>query len=241
MIDFNVVEKLNCFKDVKFDEEPHLYTRGSQDLISVTTLIKKYETEKDWDDIAQRYAIKNFMDKDEVLDMWEKERNLGSSKGTEFHKLVELWYSNKLYTPDYSVMPKKLENMFYAFWLESNPHLIPVRSEFVVASENVAGMIDMLFWNKKMQELQIWDWKTNKKIATHNKYQSFTGLLSHLDECEYNKYSLQLSTYKYIFEKYVGIPIGNCYIGWFFDGNDIYKLFKIKDLSKEAEIILNAA
>ena len=65
----------------------------------------------------------------------------------------------------------------------------------------ITGMIDQLFYNEKSQKLEIWDWKTNKAIKENNKWQQFKEPLSHLDVCELNTYSLQLSFYKLIVER----------------------------------------
>lgn len=62
-------------------------------------------------------------------------------------------------------------------------------------------MVDMVFYNVKANEYQIWDYKTNKKLTTENKYQNLLNPLFDLSESDINIYSLQLSLYKYIIEK----------------------------------------
>jgi ATP-dependent exoDNAse (exonuclease V) beta subunit len=46
--------------------------------------------------------------------------------------------------------------------------------ELVVADDEygIAGMVDCLFWNKKSEWLEIWDYKTNKEIKTSNNYRN---------------------------------------------------------------------
>ena len=83
-------------------------------------------------------------------------------------------------------------------------NLVPVKMELVVGDEDygLGGMVDCLFYNKKSGMLEVWDYKTNKAINTKNNYgQRFNEPISHLDVCEINTYSLQLSLYKHIIEK----------------------------------------
>ena len=157
-MNYEIIEKLNGFNHVLFEENRHVYMIGDRKLSSVTALIKKFESDKDWNQIAYSYGM--------------------------------------------------------------------------------GGMIDQIFWNTKMQELQIWDWKTNKKIAASNKYNSFKSPISHVEECEYNKFSLQLSAYKHIIEKNLGLVIGSCYIVHFNTNNEKYKIMKTRDFEKEVKLML---
>jgi ATP-dependent exoDNAse (exonuclease V) beta subunit len=256
-MDFEILERLNRFSNVKFEEKRHIYTIGDTQLKSTTTLIKEFEPLKDWNEIARRYALKNGESAQYWAELWRQEGVIASEKGTQLHLYAENKLANKVYEFDWLALElinkecdlieldtektmNKLKLMFDVFWFQARANLVPVRSEFVVGDEElgIGGMVDQLFWNTKMSELQIWDWKTNKKIATSNKYQRFTGALSHLEECEFNKYSLQLSIYKYIIKKNLGLEVKNCYIGHFNEKNDTYKILKTKDLHKEVELIL---
>lgn len=52
------------------------------------------------------------------------------------------------------------------------------------------------------KKIIIRDWKTNKEIKTSNKYDKFFYPVAHFDNCEYVKYSLQLSLYGYMLEQF---------------------------------------
>jgi ATP-dependent exoDNAse (exonuclease V) beta subunit len=259
-MDFEILEKLNGFNHIKFEERRHLYTIGDRKLTSVTTLLKGLEPEKDWGEIAFKYSLKHGETTEYWIEKWKQEGIMGSEKGSEFHLYAENSLANKVYLPneiklgqvqdkckmldiDIRRALKKMMMMWDVFWLQASPNLVPVRSEFIIGDEDfgIGGMIDQLFWNIKMMELQIWDWKTNKAIKTANRYQSFLNPISHLDECEFNKYSLQIGIYKYILEKNLGLEIGNCYIGHFHENNDTYKILKTRGMEKEVQLILNAA
>jgi len=259
-MDFEILEKLNAFSHVQFEEKRHIYTIGDKQLTSVTTLLKQYYPDKDWQEIAEKYAAKNGETAEHWQRAWKQEGTIGREKGSEFHLYAELSLANKVYDFDMEKMVriteesdlvthfepykamKKLKMMWDVFWLQATGVLVPIRSEFVMGDEELGlgGMIDQLFWNTKMQEIQIWDWKTNKKIAKSNKFQKLKPPLQHLDECEHVVYSLQIGVYKYIIEKNLGIVIGTCYIGHFHELNDTYKIIKALDMSKEVKSILEA-
>jgi hypothetical protein len=97
-------------------------------------------------------------------------------------------------------------------------------------------MLDQLFWNIKMKELQVWDWKTNKEIAKYSIYkQRMLAPIAHMHDCEYNKYSLQTSLYKYIIEKNTGLKIGNCYLVHLTEHKDTYEVIKTDYKKNEIE------
>ena len=130
--------------------------------------------------------------------------------------------------------------LFNKFYEESYGKLVPMKSEIIVGDDElgICGMVDQLFWNNKTNELQIWDWKTNKEIKRNNRWQQFKEPLSHLDVCEFNTYSLQLSLYRYIIEKNTNIKLGDSYIVWFNEKNNNYEPIKCRDYREEVKAML---
>ena len=118
---------------------------------------------------------------------------------------------------------------------DSHGKLVPVRAEVVVGDTEwgITGMIDQIFFNEKSGKLEIWDWKTNKAIKKDNKWQKFKKPLSHLDVCELNTYSLQLSFYRLIVERNTELELGDSYIVWFNENNESYKVMKCFDFRDE--------
>ena len=92
----------------------------------------------------------------------------------------------------------KIESQFLDFYEESKENLIPVRSELCVGSRSlgICSMVDQLYYSNTLKGLVIFDWKTNKKMNYRSKYQNMMlDPISHLEECEFSTYSLQLSLY----------------------------------------------
>ena len=63
--------------------------------------------------------------------------------------------------------------------------------------------------------------------------------INHLDECEFNVYSLQTNLYKYIIEQNTNLKIGDLYFVWFFEGNEKYELFKCADYQEEIKMMID--
>ena len=87
----------------------------------------------------------------------------------------------------------------------------PVANEFIVYDQpnGICGTIDALMYNTKKNCFSIIDWKTSKKFDTGNQWSEYMKEpFSHVINCNTAHYSLQLSLYKYILEKYTSIKIG---------------------------------
>lgn len=250
------------FKDVKFSEKDHTYKINEEPAkYSVTKLLHKYQKEFPEEVIAKNIAKRDGISVEDVLEKWNFQRDYANHKGTEFHLYIENFLMRKKYTIDrdaidnfyksrpnfysdgcilsyYQDIAKMVKNFlsFYE-WYKEDHHLI--KSEFVVGDPKtkLVGTMDNLSFNKKTNELVIFDYKTNKKINKTNKYKNkLLSPLDHLDDCEYNKYGLQIWLYKLILERNTPFSIGDSYILWF--SGDEYKKIKIPNFKKEAELIL---
>ena len=72
-----------------------------------------------------------------------------------------------LYWSEYEITKKHVDK----FYNDVRDKLIPIKTELVVFDKEtlIGGMLDILFYNVKAKEFQIWDWKTNKKFTIENK------------------------------------------------------------------------
>ena len=241
---FEVFSELNKFNGIVFDDLDHSYFYEGLRCTSVTTLLSKFKKPFETNIIAARYATKNGLIAADVIQEWENIRDASASKGTELHKYAELKFTNKRYDVDKNTGAQDLTWMIDNFHKDYINKLLLVRAEFIVGDKDlrICGMLDKLFYNVVDNELQIWDYKTNKEMATHSKYKNkMTNGLEHLSECEYNTYSLQLGVYKKIIEKNTDLRIGKSYICWVNDKNSNYIVMKTADLEKEVDIVLNSS
>lgn len=234
-----VFQELDKFNNIVFNEEAHLYHYDGLLCTSVTSVIGRYKEPFDTLKIATAYAVKRGLSVFDVIADWDEKKNDACDKGTHVHKYAELKFACKRYEVDSETMSEVLHKCFKiidAFYNDSKGKLIPIRSELVVGDKKrrLCGMIDQLFYNVKAQEFQIWDYKTNKAITTKNDYKKrMRNELWHLDDCEFNTYSLQLGLYKKIIEENTNIKIGSSYICWVNEVNDTYKPIKVANMDSE--------
>lgn len=238
---FEIFKELNKFNNIVFNESDHTYLLNGKKCTSVTQAISSFKKPFNTEIIASKYANKHGLETQDVIDEWSNIRIESTSRGSELHKYAEMRFLSKAYIPDEKAFP--LCNMFDKFYSDVKDRLIPVKIEFVIGDEEflVGGMLDKLFYNTTAKALQIWDYKTNKEILKHSKYKNkMLGDLSHLQECEFNTYSLQLSIYKLIIERNTNLKLGNSYIVWINEVNDKYKVIGTDYMEREAMIILNS-
>ena len=121
------------------------------------------------------------------------------------------------------------------FWEECGDDLVPYRSEWEVYSEphKLAGSIDMIYYRKSDGKYVIYDWKRSKGIKTDNSFENGYGPLSHLPNCNYWHYTLQLNVYKWFLETYYGLEIGDLYIVIFHPDNTNYQRMRLNILKNE--------
>jgi hypothetical protein len=250
----DTILELSVFNKIKYFDEPHKYFINDRMLTSATQFIGQFKPKFETERIAEEYARKRKLNVDDVIADWDLKRDTSTVKGSAVHNYAENWWNNKVFPYDGTVATRqfghdiikesydKCVNMFHQFYLDASQNLIPVKMELVVGDEDygIGGMVDCLFYNKKSGNLEIWDYKTNKAITEKNDYgNKFKKPVSHLDVCEVNTYSLQLSLYKHIIEKNTNLKLGDCYLIWLTEKNDKYKVIKCKDLSAEIKLMLD--
>jgi len=240
------------FNDITFHDEPHKYYVGGKELISVTTIIHRYQEEFQEDYWSNYKANEYTLSQREVLRAWEFINKKGTIKGSAIHDYAENLFQNKVFPYpkqlildefgfdpvllEYNITKKHVDK----FYSDVHDKLIPVRTEMVVYDPEslIGGMLDILFYNIKTGEFQIWDWKTNKKFEMEMKSRHFQGDLFMLEDSDLEIYSLQLAMYKLIIEKMTGIRLGQSYVVWFSHNNDNYKIIKCLDREYYAKKIM---
>jgi len=237
-----IFKELHKFNNVVFTENGHTYTIEGKPATSVTTFIGKFKKPFERDFWAHRTAQKENVELQDILDKWDSISLRACNKGSKFHAFAENYINNKIlpnsiYDFDIDIEAyNKIESHFLKFYEESKENLIPISSELCVGSSKlgICGMVDQLYYSNTVEGLVIFDWKTNKKLNTTNRFDNWMlDPISHLPECEFTTYSLQLSLYRYIIELETNLEIKDCYIVWFNEKNDSYKLIKCDDLRKE--------
>lgn len=226
MINIDIIQLIDAFSDIFFEEIPHKYTDSiGTKYTSVTTFISQLEQEKNWDEIAEKVIKKNKDGKytgktiQDVRTEWKEAGEYACQLGTYVHAVMEYGWQNKEFYPDENILakfPGMKEDFLYrkaeAKNILKNLKKIytPLKNEFIVYDQEWAlcGTIDFLALNKKKKCISILDWKTNKKWDYYNKFSSLKKPFDFLPDCNISHYELQLNTYKAILEKHTDIKVG---------------------------------
>lgn len=244
-----LIEELNKFNDIIFNDELHIYTSKTKNIkyISATGLVSSIE-QFDTIEIANKQADELGVSVQNILDNWELNKKYASNLGSEIHKYIELYWQNKIYFGDTNVFNawKTLNlDMQNDFNLRTNNYnnyhkslianFIALKNEFVIYDETygVAGMIDLLCYEKTTSNIYIFDWKSSKEIKKENPYQKLNFPLSKYDNCNFITYSLQLSIYKTILEMNTNLKIKDMYLIHIL-ANQPCKAYKCYNLQNEA-------
>jgi len=244
------LEACSKFNNIKFYDAGHSYYIGDVQVLSVTGVLERFKKKFQYEEELAKKAEKEGVSKEILAKEWDYKREHALFEGVQIHRYLENILSNKDVVEErdgndlvrfdqiersFFIM-KKYAWQFYEDYILSGK-LIPVRSEFVVGCGDLetAGQMDELFWNTEVEALQVWDWKTNGKFRFANEYgNKLLHCLSHLDECELAIYSVQLKSYKYLFERATGVKLHkDCFIVWFNEHNQGYKVIKCLDVDDE--------
>lgn len=177
---------------INFNPETHSYideTGGKY--VSVTTLLKKYSNEFDpTGEITKRYALKHGLTVEQVLANWKEIADQSLTRGKTIHRVIEDYFNTGVYDYEHKRLIEQVK------WLKitgkKKPEVMLHNTEY-----KLVGIADLIVENKN--RFDIYDYKTNKKFNFCNQYnEKLKYPLDHLDDCEYNKYAMQLSMYAYM-------------------------------------------
>lgn len=231
------------------DETGEVYT-------SVSTLLKLYTPVFDPNgEIAAGCARKRSKELgrtvtvEEIKAEWKKKADISTERGTYIHALLEDFIKKGKTVPIYD----KNYNAIAKFSKESFDGQL--QSELCVWMDEykLAGTMDLAeFIPGEVPRAAVYDFKTNAKINYTSRYENkrgevtyehLLGPLSHLQNCEWVKYSLQMSIYSYMLEL-KGYTMNTPYIFWVqmetnkeydeFIGADFAVDYKLTDMKRIA-------
>lgn len=200
--------------NITFTEADHRYSsivNGREiEYISVSTLAGKYFLPFNADEMAPRSAKKLGLTVEEVKAKWTKAGQDACRLGTRVHEVCEdvILGREVRNVPENSHEELLMDNgIKMANKFKDQLDIIGVEKLVFNEHLGIAGTIDLLAKSKKDGAYLILDWKTNKSIDRENKYGKY-GLnpISHLDDTNFEHYSLQLSLYEFILKNTGYVP-----------------------------------
>jgi len=191
---------------LQFDAETHTYTLdGRQKLTSVTTVIETYFPKFDPDVAIQKMKRKGThplarKTPEEIKRVWQEKKEKSQAAGTRMHEAIEAHLKGETVADHQDVLrfvdairPTTLGEL--------------VTTEWAIFDEEwgIAGTLDALF--QTGEHFMLADWKRSK-IKNANRWETALRPIAHLQACNFEKYSLQLSLYRLILERRYDIAFG---------------------------------
>lgn len=213
---------------LQFNEENHTYSVNGKALKSVTEVVSLFFP-FDRDSAADAVSLKTGFDVDYIKNYWGLLRDIAISKGNIYHRVAEDYFNGKS-------IPEGIYEAQIRQFFNDHSFLRKHKAEWQVFSEElgVAGTIDLVMEGD--DGLYIFDWKTSKEIKMESSWKG-KGSAIKLMDCSYVHYSLQLSLYRYILEKYYGKKVA--YTGLIhLSENGTYSLLQTMYLKKEIKEML---
>lgn len=237
-------------KHIVFDEPTHTYTvKGSyKGYISCTGFIHSFFGHFDPDAIiakmmrGPKWSESQYfgMTAEAIKKKWNDNGRSASEAGTEMHLAIEQYFNGAEHLIPARVLGTREWSHFVAFWNRFKDEIEPYRTEWEVFVEEIklAGSIDGIFRSKRDGSILIYDWKRSKEIKMENNFQSGLGPLSHLPDCNYWHYSLQLNIYRYILENYYGEHVSDMYLVILHPDQQSYKRMRLNRMDEEVEAMI---
>ena len=202
---------------IVFNEKAHSYISADNiQWTSVTSLVSNFKESFDKEGVAKKCS-KNKKSKwyglpyKEIIELWDNEANRAMNLGTFYHNQRESdlcnlasiereGYNLPVFTPiikpdgDKVAPEQKLDPGIYP------EHMVYLKSAEVCGQSDLVEILN--------DKVNVIDYKTNKEIKM-NSYVNWEGIskkmlppVSHLEDCNFQHYALQLSIYMYIILKH---------------------------------------
>jgi ATP-dependent exoDNAse (exonuclease V) beta subunit len=241
-------------KTLIFKEEDHSYTikETGQKLQSCTQFVKSFFPEFDSEFHSKRVAEDYEILQEEVLQLWKERADARAEFGSRVHAYAEAYIkaTTTIYYPDDEEYVRYCQSVRMVLdTLKADYEFIDAEKMLFSERLGLAGTTDLLFRDGKT--LLVLDWKTNREITKNDifkHWKSYMGLpykakppIEHIEDCKFNKFSLQLNIYKRLIEEENYFPEIENYRMLFFhvlaDGADPYK---IKSMETDIEKMLGS-
>ena len=191
------------FSWLSFKEDTHQYfDEEGNELRSTTSFIEQFKHPFKKDEVAQRIAKRDGLNRGDIIADWEKKGALARALGTRVHLYAEHY-------PQLSI-PSCGREAAVLKWYTDN---IPGRFRFICSElrighreAKVAGTIDLVLMDEKTGALVLADWKTNKEIK-NKAYDNLKAPFENWPQNSFTTYSIQLNTYANIIETTTGFRV----------------------------------
>lgn len=245
---------------ISFDADQHRYfDQTGNEYISVSRLLKNIQPDFQKNEISYRMAVSKAasegMDVEqaqrEILDEWEKKKNDSLDHGTRIHENIEAFLTIGSCDPDITQIAKRIAR-FASSYNTFYPEKILYSKVY-----HVAGTSDLVLLRKspsrnKQVVVDLFDYKTNlikgitydsikrdEKGRFEKQYDRYLlDPVSHLEHCNYNLYSLQLSMYGLMAEMSFPVRVGRLGIIFIDPSGNMIKVIPVAYLRRDVMAIM---
>jgi len=236
--------KLYNFDNIVFHEKSHTYTIPIINYtfpISGTGWIKKYHKPFDpTGHIVAAVANRERVSIQDIQDRWQRKADASCVRGNYVHEYMEQkgYGVDAIYEGDDEVLRQQADS-YWNNYFKSGKYTA-IAPEVVLGSLDyeVAGSGDLLAMDRNGKVVLI-DYKTSKDINTYSKYgNEMLYPFNKYQECNFVKYSIQLSLYKVLLKDVADINVDTLEIVWFNKKNAEYEVITCIDFSDDIRKIL---
>lgn len=174
----------------------------------------------------------------QILDFWQMLNDEANTYGTYVHDTIEKYLkANKWWFPD-DELAKKVIAGFENLKIDEGVCMYPERIMFA-EQYKLAGTSDLIIDIDPVY-FDVGDWKTNRIFNFWNPYGNETLLkpFEHLQNCQWSIYTLQLSTYAYMYELETGKKCRHIWIGYWDKILETFTKIPVMYLKHEAKKLL---
>lgn len=177
-----------------------------EEYMSVSKLLGSLGTKFDSEKVSAMVAKKRGVSQAEVLQEWKDIATKSTDHGTRIHNALERYKKTAIILPEDEDLKDMIIDVcsYYKDYYQVYDELTLYHDE-----TRIAGTSDMICMISKTKgsKFDVEDYKTNMRngIETFNKYGTrLNPPFDYLEDCNFVKYSLQLSIYAYMFEQLTG-------------------------------------
>lgn len=224
---------------IKLIEETHKYinTETNEEYASVSGVLSSFKKPFDKVYWAEKKAKEYGTSVDEVLTMWDDHRDASCYRGKNYHKIMEDFLLTGIREPDNDTL---YDSVSANLNLLGESKAIHAERLLYTHTYKIAGTADVII-DHPFNQFSVMDFKTNKQFRYHSKYGEYLlAPVDHLQACEFNNYTLQLSLYAYMYSELSGRKLRAMSINFLDDEKQIWNNIPIHYMKYEALLLLRS-
>ncbi len=174
----------------------------------------------------------------QILDYWQMLNDEANTYGTNVHDIIETYLkANKWWFP-VDELSKKVISGYNSLKIDEGIRMYPERIMFA-EEYRLAGMSDLII-DLEYDFFDVGDWKTNRLFNYYNPYgyQTLLKPFDYLQNCQWSIYTMQLSTYAYMYSLETGKKCRHIWVGYWDKISETFSKIPIMYLKHEAKKLL---